>query len=170
MKSGFRKLVCGTKIHKGRYTYEVHASCLIFKTPAPLSIYVQNCSTSLTVDIQFQTNPCPLPPPSPTNYRTATAPWTNEFKIKAKPSHVTFKLTTCFLVRFSQQRMPWYHERMASLSDTRVNRKISCQYYINVWLSMISGHSANPIFFNKKKVKIGHPQHLLPSSPTPYVR
>ena len=39
---------------------------------------------------------------------------------------------------------------MASLSDTRINRKISCQEYINVWHSMMSGHSANPIFFSKK--------------------
>ena len=28
-----------------------------------------------------------------------------------------------------------------------VKRKVSCQYYINVWLS----YSANPIFFNNKK-------------------
>ena len=38
---------------------------------------------------------------------------------------------------------------MASLSDIRVKEKISCQKYI-VWLSMMSGHSPNPIFFDKK--------------------
>ena len=35
---------------------------------------------------------------------------------------------------------------MASLSDTRFSRKISCQQYINAWLSIMSGHGANPIF------------------------
>ena len=41
---------------------------------------------------------------------------------------------------------------------------ISCQQYI-VWLSMISGHGANPIFFNKK-IQIGHPEHSLHHNPT----
>ena len=41
----------------------------------------------------------------------------------------------------------------------------------NIWLSMMSGHGANPIFFSKKK-KIGHPEHSLippstPSTPSP---
>ena len=39
---------------------------------------------------------------------------------------------------------------MTLLSDVRVKRKVSCQYYINVWLSMISGHVANKILFFKK--------------------
>ena len=39
---------------------------------------------------------------------------------------------------------------MALLFDFRVERKISFQYYINVWLNMMSVHGANPIFFNKK--------------------
>ena len=37
---------------------------------------------------------------------------------------------------------------MASLSDVRVKRKISCQYHIII--SMMCGHGPNPIFFNKK--------------------
>ena len=32
---------------------------------------------------------------------------------------------------------------------------------------MMSGHSANLIFFNKKKIKIGHPEHSLPLPPVP---
>ena len=48
---------------------------------------------------------------------------------------------------------------MASLSDVRVKRKISCQWYINVGLSMVSAYGANPIFFNKKDT--GRPEHLL---------
>ena len=40
-------------------------------------------------------------------------------------------------------------------------------YYINVWLSMMSSHGADPVFFNEK-IKIGRPEHLL--TPTPYVR
>ena len=37
----------------------------------------------------------------------------------------------------------------------------------NIWLSMMSGHGANPIFFSKKK-EIGHPEHSLipPSTPS----
>ena len=52
---------------------------------------------------------------------------------------------------------------MASLSAVRVQRKLSCQKYINIWVSMMSGHGANPIFC-KKKIKIGRPKH----SVTPY--
>ena len=47
---------------------------------------------------------------------------------------------------------------MASLSDVRVKRKISCQYII----SMMSGHGPNPIFFNKK---IGRPEYSLTPHP-----
>ena len=32
--------------------------------PPPLSSYVQNSSTSLTMDVRFQTNPLPLPSPN----------------------------------------------------------------------------------------------------------
>ena len=39
--------------YKGQYTHDVHKNCLIFKTPYPLSIYVQNISTPLTSDVQF---------------------------------------------------------------------------------------------------------------------
>ena len=39
---------------------------------------------------------------------------------------------------------------MASLSSIKFERKISCQQCINVRLSMMPGHGANPIFFNKK--------------------
>ena len=55
---------------------------------------------------------------------------------------------------------------MASLSDVRVKRKISCQYNVNVWLSMMTGHGTNPIFFHKK-IKIGRPERsLTPHPPT----
>ena len=36
----------------------------------------------------------------------------------------------------------------------------------NVWLSIMSGHGANPIFFNKKK--IGRPEHSLTPYPHTY--
>ena len=39
------------KYHKGRYTYDVHENCVIFENPQPLSIYVQNFSTLLTLDV-----------------------------------------------------------------------------------------------------------------------
>ena len=37
---------------KGRYTYDVHENC-----PNHLSSYIQNSSTPLTLNVQFQTNP-----------------------------------------------------------------------------------------------------------------
>ena len=41
--------------------------------------------------------------------------------------------------------------------------------YINVWPSMLSGHGANPIFFNKKRIKIGpHPSTSNSISFLPY--
>ena len=41
---------------------------------------------------------------------------------------------------------------MDSLSDIIAKTKILySQDYINVWLSMMSGHGEDPIFFNKKK-------------------
>ena len=86
------------------------------------------------------------------NYGKATTPWmwTNKIKIQTKPRHVTFKLTTRSTFRFSPQTMQWYHIRMASLPHVRVKRRVSCQEYINVWLRMMCGYGANPIFFNKK--------------------
>ena len=62
---------------------------------------------------------------------------------KSKPSHVTFKLTTRPIILFSPQKMQWYHERMALLS----NIKIFCQEYI------------------KDILKIGHPEHSLTTHP-----
>ena len=57
--------------------------------------------------------------------------------------------------------IPRTNNAMVSLKDGfRVSRKISCQWYINVGQSMMSSHSANPIFFNKKK--IGRSEHSLP--------
>ena len=75
----------------------------------------------------FKRTPAPPSPPShththtpsPTNYGTVTPPcmWTNKIETKAKPSHATFKLTTCSIDRFSPQTMPWHHEGMALLCD-----------------------------------------------------
>ena len=48
-------------------------------------------------------------------------------KSKQKQYQVTFKLAKRSIVRFIPQTIQWYHQRMASLSDVRVKRKISCQ-------------------------------------------
>ena len=48
--------------HWGRYTYDIHEYCLIFKTPSPLFIYDQNISTPLTLDVQFLNGPSRLHP------------------------------------------------------------------------------------------------------------
>ena len=52
---------------------------------------------------------------------------TNKIKTKTKPSHASFKLTTRSVVRFSPRTVLWYHQRIASLSDIRIKRKICCQ-------------------------------------------
>ena len=50
---------------KGRYTYDVHENC-----PNHLSSYIQNSSTPLTLNVQFQTNP-----PSPLEMVTNQLKW-----------------------------------------------------------------------------------------------
>ena len=54
---------------------------------------------------------------------------------------------------------------MVSVSDVRVKRKISSQLYIYHWFSIISGHGANPVFFNKK-IKTRHSENPPPSPTT----
>ena len=49
----------------GWYTYDVHENCRFSIPSTPLSIYFQNSSTPLTLDVQFQ--PPPLPHPSSSN-------------------------------------------------------------------------------------------------------
>ena len=58
--------------------------------------------------------------PSPTNYGTTTATWmwTNKLKTKTKPNHVTFKLTTGSIVRFSPQRVHGYHQKICLTLDS----------------------------------------------------
>ena len=49
-----------------KYTYDIHENFPILKTPLPpplLSIYIENISTPLTLNTQFQTTPLPPPPP-----------------------------------------------------------------------------------------------------------
>ena len=38
----------------------IRGDCPIFNIPHPLSIYVRNSSTHLTLDVQFRTNPLPI--------------------------------------------------------------------------------------------------------------
>ena len=52
---------------------------------------------------------------------------------------------------------------MALLSNVRVKARFLVSN-INVWLSMMSGHGANPIFIIKK-IKIGRPEHALTPHP-----
>ena len=94
---------------KGRYTYDVHENCLIFKIPTPLPFKVQNFSTHLTLDVQCQTK---LSPSTVSNklWNSNRTVHVNEWiQNKSKPSHVTFKFTTRSIVRFSPQTMQWYH-------------------------------------------------------------
>ena len=109
--------------------------------PSPLSIYIQHSSSPLTLDVQFQTNP-------PTLLQMIQCMRTNEIKTKTKPSHATFKLTTRSILRFCS-------------TNNIIKRQLHCLTSkgkflvnnINIWLSVMSDHDANPIFFNKKKRK-----------------
>ena len=94
-----------TSFIQRRYTYDVHKNYLIFKTPHPLVHLRPKSFHPLDLGCPTSNEFPPSPLPTPTDYGTATAPcmWTNEFKIKAKRSHVTFKLTTCPIVQFSIQ-------------------------------------------------------------------
>ena len=86
---------------------------------------------------------------------------TNEIKTKTKPSQVTFKLTTCSILRFSST-----NNIIKRLLHCLTSKGRFLVNNINIWLSMMSNHGANPIFFNKKK-KIERPEHSLPPPPPP---
>ena len=110
------------------------------RPPPPFSIYVQNSSTPLTLDVQFQTT-TPSPPP----LQMIPCMRTNEIKTKTKPSEVTFKLTTRSILLFISTNNTikrWLH-CLTSKGRFLVNNT-------NIWLSMMSNHGANPIFCNKK--------------------
>ena len=110
------------------HIWQIVTNCLIFKTPCPMSIYVHNFSTPWPWTSNFKWI-------SPTLYNklwnnNRRCIWRNKIKTKAKPSHDTFKLNTRSIVRFNPQKMQWDHYRMALLSDTRANMKISCHAQI----------------------------------------
>ena len=79
---------------KGWETYDVHENCPIFKTTQPPVHICPKFFLSLHLE-----RPISMIPHM----------WTNEIKTKPKPGHVTFKLTTRTIVRFSSQTMQWYH-------------------------------------------------------------
>ena len=74
-------------------------------SPPPLSIYVQNYLTPLTLDVQFQTILPPL-------LQMILYMWTNEIKTKAKSNHITLKFTMRSILRFSPK-----NNAMLSLKD-----------------------------------------------------
>ena len=71
--------------------------------------------------------------------------WTNE--IKTKTSHI--KLTLRPVVWFRPQTMHWYHNGFTNWRQSLKEDFLSIM--INVWLSMMSGHSANLVFCNNNK-------------------
>ena len=117
----------------------------------------------MTLDVQFQMNLTPIThPPSLTNYGTATTlyMWTNEFKIKTKPSHVTFKFTTRSIVRFNPQTM-----QMVSWKDGVTVWQSIGRFFVNNILMFDSAWClvmAQTQFSVIKKIKIGSPEDLLP--------
>ena len=86
---------------KGWETYDVHENCPIFMTTQPP---VHICLNFFL----YQHLERPISNESPP-VQMIPYMWTNEIKTKPKPSHVTFKVTTRAIVRFSSQPMQWYH-------------------------------------------------------------
>ena len=86
-----RGTICQGKIAcKGRYTYDVHENCVIFKplpptlTPTPLTLTNKLWNNNRTVHANEQN------------------------KTKTKPSHIIFKLAM-HSIRFSPRARQWYH-------------------------------------------------------------
>ena len=68
---------------------------------------------------------------------------------KNKTSHIIFKLTLRSIVWFRPETMHWYHN---GFTDWRqILKEDFLSIIINVWLSMMSGNSANLIFCNNNK-------------------
>ena len=88
--------------------------------------------------------------------------------VRLYASHGTFKLITRSIARFSQQKCNgiikgWLH----CLTSESRGRFLVNNMLANVWLSIMSGHGANPICFNRKKITIGSPENsLTPHPPT----
>ena len=102
---------------------------------------------------QFSRTPTPSIhlSPSSTNYGTTTAPcmWRNGIKTKRKLSHVTFKLTTRFIVRFSPQTVQWYLLLMLKKKFWKTKTK-----YLKIWnqISYIAGTIENLQTINSGKI------------------
>ena len=99
--SNFEKLL---NKDKGRYTYGVHENCLIFKTPQPLPIYVQNFPTPDDLGRLILNKP---PPPHPnlsscnklqSNNSTMYVNERNQNKSKTKSRHIQIDHTFYFSI------------------------------------------------------------------------
>ena len=114
-------------------TYDVHENVLIFKTPHP---------TCLSTSKIFLPPWKVLPILSSKLWKNNCTVHVNEWnQNQSKSSHT--EVDHALLLDYRT------NNAMVSFSETSTNEKISCQQYI-VSLSMISGHGAKPIFFNKK--------------------
>ena len=90
---------------KRRYTYGVHENCLIFNTHHPQSIYVQNISVLLTLDVQFLNKPSyPLEQTMEQKpHRACERTKLKQKQIQAR--HIQIDHT----FRFTPKTTPWYH-------------------------------------------------------------
>ena len=107
--------------------------------------------------------------------------WTEEIKTKTKPStsHSNWLCILLFDLAHKQCSGITKGWLYCLTPESIAHRETPFQSYINDWLSMMSGHCANPIFFNKKKdwtsrtltITPPHPLHPLTSyfalTPTP---
>ena len=80
---------------------------------------------------------------------TASCMWMNEIKTKTKSSHFTFRFTTRSIIRLAHRQCngiskEWLHCMTSELKG---------RFPVDVWLSMMSAHSANTIFLKKMDVQ-----------------
>ena len=130
--------------------------------PTPLSIYVQNSSTPLTLDVQFQTNFKPTANQLKEN--TVHVNEQNQNRNKTKSPHMQIECVLLFYLAHKQCICiikGLLHCQTSSLSKGRflVNNIL---IFGSVWCLVI----AKNIFY--KKIKIERPEHSLGS--TLYVR
>ena len=86
----------------------------------------------------------------------------NQNKNITKSRHIQIDRVFCCSIQHTNNAMALLKKRLYCLKPESIGRFIN---NINVWLSMMSGHGPNSIFFNKK-VKVGRPEHFL--SPRPF--
>ena len=119
---------------------DVHENCPVFKTPATLSTCAQNSSTPFTLNVQFQTN-------------------SSHDNQSIKRKHNPRMTIICYQQSSLTLKYGFTVWCQSQIEDFLSMKLMSG--YINVWVSMMSGHGTNLFFLIIIKKKIGCPEHSL---------